>query len=173
MMKRTKGKHNSDINTSDIYKYYASKVYNPVSRKVFGGFYRDMFAEFSELMLQGKEVKLNNIGHFKIIEFKPKLIKDGVLNRKVLAPNWVKTKAHWAEIYPGKTPEELKLIKDKPLIYHENEHTKGNQYKFYWDKINVELKCKSAYQFKAVRASNRKLSKILKGEDRKIFYYRK
>jgi|TARA_R110000803_G_scaffold34068_1_gene74546 nucleoid DNA-binding protein len=173
MIKREKGKHNSDVTVDDFYKYYASKVHNPVSRKVFGDFYRDMFKEFSQLMLNGKEVKLNNIGGFKVIEYKPKLLKNGELNKRVLVPNWVKTKEYWAELYPDKSPEELKLIKEKPLVYYENNHTRGQQYKFYWDRINIDLRCKSAYQFKAIRSSNRELSKILKSEDRKIYYYRK
>ena len=49
MIKREKGKHNSDVTVDDFYKYYASKVHNPVSRKVFGDFYRDMFKEFSQI----------------------------------------------------------------------------------------------------------------------------
>ena len=112
MIKREKGKHNSDVTVDDFYKYYASKVHNPVSRKVFGDFYRDMFKEFSQLMLNGKEVKLNNIGGFKVIEYKPKLLKNGELNKRVLVPDWVKTKEYWVELYPGKSPEELKLIKE-------------------------------------------------------------
>ena len=171
-MIRTKGKNNTDISINDIYKYYSKSVDNPVDRSTFGKFYKEMFNEFSELMLLGKQVKLHNIGEFKIVEYKPKLIKEGKLNKKVLAPDWVKTKEYWNTLYPNKTPSELKEIKNKPLIYHENDHTRGQQYKFYWDKLTIELKCKSAYQFKPVRKVKRKLSSILKDKSKHIFYYR-
>ena len=172
-MKRTVGKNNTDVSIDDFYAHYISTVDSPVDRKTFGKFYKDLFCEFSNLILDGKEVRLNNIGGFKIIEYQPKIVKNGELNRKVLAPNWVATKEYWKELYPGKTLEELKLVPDKPLLYHENEHTNGQQYKFYWDKTTTELKCKSAYQFKPVRSSARRLSAILKDKNRKIFYYRK
>jgi len=172
-MKRSKGKNNSDINVEDIYKYYKSKVDNPIDIKIFRKFYKEMFSEFSELLLQGKEIKLNNIGEFKIIEYKPKLIKEGKINTKAIAPDWARTKEYWNTLYPGKTLKELKNIENKPIIYHENDHTNGQQYKYYWDKITTELKCKSAYQFKPVRKYKRKLSSILKDKNINIFYYRK
>ena len=85
--------------------------------------------------------------------------------------NWKDTWDYWYKKYPGLTKEEIVNINNKPIIYHDNEHTNGEFYEHYWDNSTINLKYKSFYNFNASRQYSRLIAKVVKDPNRKTFYY--
>jgi hypothetical protein len=75
-------------------------------------------------------------------------------------PNWKATKELWAEKYPARTAEELKQIKNKPLIFHKNDETDG--YRFSLEKVKCKFPARPLIEFNFVRTKNREFNKIIK-----------
>jgi hypothetical protein len=92
----------------------------------------------------------------KLVE--PKLYENGDIDTRRLSVNWKKTKQLWQKIYPEKTAEEIKNIKDKPLVRELNEKTNGYRMTWFWDKSTCNLKNQTAYYIKITRDNCRILS---------------
>ena len=113
----------------------------------------------------------HRLGFLKIKKAKQKFkIKDGKLkpNKKII--NWGDTIKLWKEMYPGKTKDEIKLIKGKPLILYTNEHTDGEIMRWFWDKTLTTVKNKTVYVFRAVKANRLNLKDWINDENRKNDY---
>ena len=127
----------TDYGALDIYKYYCKKTGNPrnLTQAEYSAITKQFFAKiFDELIFKGREFTMpNRLGNLRVRKYKnrPKLDKNGKLDKRSLAPNWKATKQLWAEQYPGKTLQELKEIKHKQVIFYMNKHTDGYAHKWY------------------------------------------
>lgn len=88
------------------------------------------------------------LGKLGIVQFKRKIHFDdnGVLITRGFVPDWPKTMALWDRIYPNTTAEERKLIHNKQLVFHTNEHTDGVIFRMHWKKKYAIVKNISAYE---------------------------
>jgi len=141
-------------------------VKNPVDRKIFDKISGELFHAFAMSMIkEATTIKLTRLGDFRIRGFKPKYLNAaGELKAKILRPDWKKTKEYWAVKYGGLSAVELKKIKNKPIIYHMNEHSNGYSYETIWNKQTVAVKGKSCYYFKAARKYDRERARLIKEE---------
>lgn len=138
-----KGPHKySNLKTiKDSYKEYSSEYPNSkldisVYKKVCVTFFKEVLNH----LIDGYEIRLPLLGVMKVIKKKRDFNK--------LQPDWKRTKELWSE-----DPEAKK---NKKLVYHLNEHTKGYYYRFYWKKGKV--KNISVYSFLPVRSAQKALS---------------
>jgi hypothetical protein len=171
-IKRGKGKHIGSIRKNDFYKYYqANAKLTKVDRIKYNGFLKELLETFGKLIIEeGLELKLNQIGKIRIRTKTLNLIKpNGDLSR--LKVDWKATWDHWFSRYPNLSKEEIVEIKDKKLLYHDNEHSNQEFYVHYWNNFTSNLKYKSFYDFKPSRQYSRLLAKVIKDPNRKIFYY--
>lgn len=165
MYKRGKGKITTDFGLREIYEFYDETYPNTVGKNLF----RKICKEFNENVLkeviyEGHDFSMGSrLGSIRIRKFnnKVKLGEDGEIANKFKV-NWNKTLKKWGELYPDKTAEEIKEIKDKPLIFHLNEHTDGWVMKWFWDKITCNVPNQSAYRFEPQRSIKREAAKAWK-----------
>ena len=171
-IQRGKGKHIGSIRKNDFYKYYQKNAkLTKVDRVKYNGFLKELLETFGRLIIEeGLELKLNQIGKIRIRTKTLNLIKpNGNLSR--LKVDWKATWDHWFSRYPNLSREEIVEIKDKKLLYHDNEHSNQEFYVHYWNNFTSNLKYKSFYDFKPSRQYSRLLAKVIKDPNRKIFYY--
>lgn len=171
-IQRGKGKHISSIRKNDFYKYYQENArLTKVDRVKYNGFLKELLETFGRLIIEeGLELKLNQIGKIRIKTKILNLIKsNGDLSK--LKVDWKSTWDHWFSRYPNLSREEIVKIKDKKLLYHDNEHSNQEYYVHYWNNFTSNLKYKSFYDFKPSRQYSRLLAKVIKDPNRKIFYY--
>ncbi len=163
--KRNKKKIKADFGLKDLYQFYKSRPKNPVDNKTFGNIMREYNTEILRLIIfEGLDYTMYaRLGSLRIRKFDNslKLNKDGEVRNK-LRPDWGKTRAKWAQLYPGKTAEEIKSIPNKPIIYHLNEHSDGYIFKWFWDKTTSNLVNQSVYKFEPVRQIKRLAAKAWK-----------
>jgi hypothetical protein len=168
---------NSRIATSDIKKkdfrdyYIKNRKEKAVSIPQYNAFTSDLLKRLATaIVTEGIEVKFNKAGKIRVkSEMMPVLNKEGEFNKR--RPDWQKTKAYWKVKYPGLTPEELKALPKKTIIYHENDHTDGEHYRHYWDKTTSTLIRVGLYRFRAARQFSRLINKVVTEKNRKVFYY--
>lgn len=178
----------------EIYKYYREKMlgtnfklatkerkvvtktqYKRIhSYKIIKGVLRDFNNELSKLLIEdGAEFKMPvRLGSLRIKKYKRKIIinEDGTVDKKRMSVNWRESKELWKREYPGKTPEELKLIKYKPLIYYLNEHTDGYRFLLFWNKIGSNAKNRGLYSFIFTSVNNRYLARVLQSNHKPEYY---
>lgn len=171
-LKRGKGKTLGNIKKKDFFKYYIKNSKEPqVTQSVYNSFLKDLLSTYSTLMVtEGLEVKINQVGRFRIRSRNLQFFRKDESFKK-LRPNWNKSWEYWHSVYPDLTKDEITQIKNKTLIYHDNEHTQNEFYEHHWDKLTNNLKYKSFYTFKAPRQYSRLIAKIVKDPNRKTFYY--
>lgn len=94
----------------------------------------------------------------KIIRFNP----DGTLHTENLVVNFGKTIDLWKELYPDCIKRsDYKQYRNKPLVYHTNEHTDGRVMIFHWKKKNINIRNKSVYSFSPSNTYKQELSKLI------------
>lgn len=173
--KRGSNKVQVDYTSKDVFKFYKDKYSGKISNKKF----RKILQEYNQEILRmivfdGLDYSMGyRLGSIRIKKFDNslKLNEDGEIANK-LRPNWDKTLKKWSELYPDKTPEEIKEIPDKPVVYHLNEHTDGVVFRWFWDKVTSNIKNQSAYKFEPVRAIKREAAKAWKNiPNLKNLYY--
>lgn len=166
----------------EIYKYYKSKFTDKevnssavVSYKTYSNILKDFNKEMIRLIIEeGVEFKLPaRMGYLRIRKYKKKIRinDDGSVNTRSLKVNWSESIKLWHREYPDKTMQELKQISGKPLVYHLNEHTDGNNYLFYWNKKGSNAKNRGIYSVILTNVNNRYLAKVLKDENKTVEYY--
>ena len=116
-------------------------------------------------LLQGYIFKMPyRLGSLGVIQ-KKKTIKfneDDSINTDNLVINWDKTMILWRKMYPDCVkPTDYKQYKNKPKVYHTNEHTDGRVMTFHWKKKNINIKNKSVYAFKIAPQYRKKLSEVI------------
>lgn len=171
--KRGKSKHIFTYTISDVYKWYRKQKH---ARNVKQSQFKGITTDIADLIY--KEMIYNNyryymptnFGFIDIVKYKKgiKTRPDGTIDKKCMRPDWGRTRAYWEEIYPGKSPQEIKDIKGKKVFYHLNEHTDGYRVKFRWN-------CQSvgnirAYIFDPKRSAERELAAFVKNIKDAPFY---
>jgi hypothetical protein len=153
----------------DYYSTTAKKFHN--GKRIFKSQYRKLLADYysaaSKIIIYDSfSLYLSHkMGSILIYKYKSDLTynnKDGSIKKYRLPIDWVKTKEIWKEDYGDIPMSEMKLIKDKPLVYLFNDHSDGYQYKWHWDKRSCVARNQSMYYFKPVRSNKRKLAKAIK-----------
>lgn len=111
-------------------------------------------------------VHFQGIGSISIYGYRPKLTSD---SKKGLKVNFAATRKLWADMYPGIEWEEVLEIKNKPVVYHDNQHSDGYVYTIKLRK-SKRLKYKERCTFVASKQLKRKTSKAIKN-GRKYFEF--
>lgn len=157
-----------DYGNTDIYNFYKKKLNNKVkvSQKVYFAIFDEYISYVKHLMIYNSFRYTLPYGwgsvHFYKYKVKFKLKEDGTLDRRNLRIDWGASKKLWAEMYPDKTPEELKLIEGKPRLTFLNKHSNGYRVRCRWDKTTVTIKHKIFYNVKMLRCFSRELAKGIK-----------
>lgn len=91
-----------------------------------------------------------------------KFYADNTLDKHNLRVNWDKTMILWRKLYPDCiTREDYKQHKNKPVVYHTNEHTDGRYMRYHWKKMNSSMKNKSVYSFTPAIVYKKELTKLI------------
>lgn len=162
---RNENKIQVDFGFKEFYKYYKNVTNNFIDKKIC----KELLKEYNEKMLklviyEGYDHSLRpRLGSIRIKKFDNslRLNKEGEIENK-LRPDWGKTRKRWVELYGNISGEELKEIKNKPIIYHLNEHTDGIVLKWYWDKVTCTIINQSAYKLEILRLVKREAAKAWK-----------
>jgi hypothetical protein len=165
--KGSTGKNNADLASQDFYKFYTAAVKKPIPYSILKDLYKELFKELSTLIINGEEIEIPNIGFFSVRSFMPTRFKE---DKFVKPPvDFKRSWEYWRKIYPGKTDEEIKLIKNKPVLRYENRHSKGLAFRFYWNTRKLAIIGKNVYNFKATTGNKRALAEVIKTNPDVIF----
>lgn len=158
--------NNTDFKLSDIYKSYKDSVKNPVTKEQFRKILNKFNDETTNLIInESFEFRLPyRLGYLRIKKFKLKLKldADGKLKKSALKIDWKATNTLWKENEVAK--------EEKKLVYHTNQHTNGNYFKWFWDKGPSNVSNLSVYQIKMSRANLRSLAKAVKTNEELDYY---
>lgn len=165
----TKNKIDVHFTLKDSYKTYKKQCKElgckASSYSTFMSFNKDMNKDIHNRMIyDNMEYQMPyRLGILSIKKTKPKAWVDaeGNVSLKSLGVDWNETKKYWAQIYPGQSPEELKLIPNKTLVYYENKHTDGYKMMHHYDKKKAVFVGKSLFQFRATREYIREIKKAV------------
>jgi hypothetical protein len=166
--RRGKSRVIADYSFDDIYKYYKSlyKDKSYLSKKQVKALYKEVFTEIAKMIvLDNLQFRLPaNLGYLRIKKkyVEPTINENGELDTRRLSIDWKATKKLWQERYPGMSSEELKKIKNKPVIRELNEHTDGYRYVWYWEKLTSTVPNQTAYYIDMTRTNDQILSRASK-----------
>ena len=165
----------ADFKTKDIYKFYKDKYGDKA--KDFSTFCRvwDRFIEVRMQMIIFDNLELYmpyRLGSLRVRIGNSiyKLNRDGEVDMKRIPIDWKRTVDEWMVLYPGKSLQEMKEIKNKPLIRILNEHSDGKKLFWFWDKFTSNVKNKTAYRLEVTRDWDRMLSNKVKKTKRLDYY---
>lgn len=172
-LKRGSGKNKGNIKKYDFFSHYRKNTtYEKLDRKTYSAFVSELLKEYSEAIVKKNlELKFGKLGYIRVqarnLHF---FNKEGKLS-KSLKPDWKKTWESWEKKYPNISRDEITKIKNKKVIYFENDHTNGEFYLHLWDNITSLVKFKSFYKFKAARKYGRMITEEVNKKPRTVFYY--
>ena len=169
---RGKRKILADYKSNDIYEFYRSKYgEKALSKEVFWS----VWERFIDIRMQ--MVIFENLEFYLPHRLGSIMIKLGKDANRInkngnyqFITDWGATKKKWAELYPGLSAEELKQIKDKPLIPVFNKTTDGRRVYWRWDKVTCNYKNHSVYRIEVLRKWKRKLSEKVKKTKKNDYY---
>tara|TARA_R110000751_G_scaffold196072_1_gene301398 strand:+ start:2124 stop:2645 length:522 start_codon:yes stop_codon:yes gene_type:complete len=172
-MIRGKSKIKGDVKKNDLYNYYKENTKEElISRSLYNSFIKDLLKAFSDAIVRlGLELKINKIGKLRIRSKKLHFFDKNGNRSKSLKVDWKATWDFWKSETPDLSQEEIIKLENKKVIYHQNDHSNGEFYEHYWDKLTNTLKYKSFYVFKPSRQYSRLIAKVVKDPNRKVFYY--
>jgi len=173
MIKRGKGKQLGDVKKKDFYTHYKANAKEElISRPLYNSFVKELLNAFSSAIVElGLELKINKVGKLRIRSKKLHFFDKNGKRCKSLRVNWEATWNYWHTKHPDLSRDEIINLKNKSVIYHENDHSSGEFYEHFWDKFTNNLKYKSFYVFKPSRQYSRLIAKVVKDPNRKVFYY--
>lgn len=136
--KKEIGYTNRDENISFKYSY-------DIKSKIYGLIVKEIFDTIIDRMLKKGYILVmpHGLGNLSFVKYKRplKLNEDGSLNKVNLSVNWNESLKLWRDMYPeAKTRLQLKEIKGKPMVYHENEHSDGYRYSLLWSNEKTSVK---------------------------------
>jgi len=134
----------------DIYKAYCRHTGNP--HKLSQLQYFRIFNEYIDYI----NLKIVTEGFLCSMPYR--LGNSDNIDKKGLRIDWNSTVKLWGDLYPNKPMSEIKLIKNKPLLYFINKNTDGYNLRFAWDKSSSNAVNQFMYRFKPVRNLARYLS---------------
>ena len=169
---RGKRKLVADFKTKDLYDFYKEKYKErALDKKTF----LSIWKRFIDIRMQ--MIIYENLEFYLPHRLGSIMIKLGQdanrINRNgkyQFIVDYGASKKKWAELYPDKTPEEIKAIKNKPLIPVFNKTTDGRRVYWRWDKITCNFKNKSCYRKKVIRKWKSKLSDKVQTTKRNNYY---
>lgn len=172
-LKRGKGKTKGSIKKDAFFAFYKANAKETlVDKKVYNSFLKELLETFSTAIVkEALELKINKVGKLRVKSSPLKFFRKNGEKSKSLKVNWKATWENWYIKYPDLSKEEIVQIKNKKVIYHENEHSNQEFYSYHWDKLTISLKYKTFYSFKASRQYLRLIAQVVKDPNRKIFYY--
>jgi len=174
MFKRGKGKYNSAYTIDNYYDWYCATVSDPLPKEVFRGVFRAYIERIMvEVIYNSFEFNIGQrMGSIRVRDKDYDIVLDenGNVDKTRLAPNWGKTLKKWKVIYKDIPPAEWKNIPNKPMIYHENDHTDQTIKQWFWDKLTCNLQNQGWYKFNATRSWDRLLASVNKESN--ITYYK-
>jgi len=154
--KRGLRRYKTTYSYKDLYKFYKENTpKNHVSYNTYIKVLRRYFDLIMPMIIEENlEIRLPaKLGDFRIrqLDYLIKLNDKGEIDKRHLTVNYKKSKELWAKKYPDKSTDELKEIKDKPLVYYLNEHSDGKLYQFFWDKILCKIPHQRYYKISIIR----------------------
>jgi len=172
-LKRGKGKAIADIKKYDFFSHYRKNTkFERLERKQYSNFIKDLLTLYSEAIVkENLQLKLGKLGYIRIQAKKLHFFTKDGKRAKSLKVNWVSTWTYWEGKYEGKTRDEITEIKNKTVLYFENEHTNKEFYRHLWDNATAVVKYKRFYSFKPSRQYSRLITTIVTDPNRTIFYY--
>ncbi len=172
-LQRGKGKNTGSVKKDAFFAFYKQNAKESiVDKKVYNHFIKELLDKYSNaIVTEGLELKLNKLGKLRVKSNPLKFFNKNGEKYKSLKVNWEATWANWHTKYPELTRQEITEIENKPLIYHENEHSSQEFYSHHWDNMTVSLRYKTFYNFKASRQYLRLIAQVVKDPNRKVFYY--
>lgn len=145
-----------------------------IDHQKFSNILKDFNLELARLIIEENLMfrMPANLGTVRIKKYKKKIRfkKDGSVDERYLIVNWKKTREFWAREYPGQSMSELKLIKNKRLIYHLNEHTERFICKLYWNKHGCNITNKKLYSIILTRTNKRQMAALIKNNPNTNYY---
>lgn len=161
--KRGKRKVLADYKFEEIYNFYKEVNGNrALPKKTVMEIYSKLFPAIVKLMVfENFDYRMpSRLGYIRVRkkEVGPKIDKNGNLDTRRLSVNWKATKRLWKKLYPDKTEEEIKAIKNKKVVRELNEHTNGYRMTWFWDKVTCNLKNQFAYYVNFTRDNDKILS---------------
>lgn len=172
-LQRGKGKNTGSVKKDAFFAFYKDNAKEEVvDKKVYNAFIKELLNSFSiAVVKEALELKINKVGKLRIKTNPLKFFNKHGEKYKSLKVNWEVTWANWHKKYPELSRQEITEIPNKPLVYHENEHSSQEFYSHYWDNITIPLRYKTFYNFKASRQYLRLIAQVVKDPHRKVFYY--
>jgi len=185
------GQHEK-IGVPEIYKFYKdSLIYRGkryrskkvifmdkhrfiIDRQTFSNIIKDFnLALVTMIIDEAEEFKMPaNLGTVRIKKYKKRIRfnEDGTVDRRYHSPDWKKTLELWEKEYPGKSKQELKKIKGKPMIYHLNEHTEGYVFKLFWNKYSSAIVNRQMYAIVLTFTNKRRIAALIKSNPNTNYY---
>lgn len=161
--KRGKRKVIADYKFDEIYNFYKEQygekalpkaVVKKIYSKLFPGIVKLMVFDTLDYRMPA------HLGYIRVKKklVEPKLDENGNLDARRLSVNYKKTKQLWEQLYVGKTAEEIKQIKDKPIVRETNDHSNNYRVTWFWDKLTCTIPNQSAYYVNLTRDNDKILS---------------
>lgn len=172
-------KVNVDYTIKDAYKdYKKSSIVDKVTEDIFKKLTYSYNKKIIENVIEkGKSFRIpGKIGEIKIVKFKVPLRLDdkGNLDVNRLRIDHNATWEYWYKLYGTRDRQTILRTtntKERPKIYHYNEHTGGFAFRWKWDKIDTRLDITTYYAFKPVRNNRLKLKKFVTEEEKSSKMY--
>ena len=172
-LKRGKGKAIADVKKYDFFSHYRKNAeLEKLERKEYSNFLKDLLTLYSEMIVKENfQLKLGRLGYIRIQAKKLHFFTKEGKRAKTLQVDWPKTWVYWEKKYEGKTRDEITEIKNKKVLYFENEHTNKEFYRHLWDNATAVVKFKRFYKFKPSRQYSRLITTMVTDPNRTVFYY--
>lgn len=174
-LKKPRVTKTSDISKTEFHKFYNAnrdRKLGTITRATYKAFIDDLFEELGlATVLENMNVELPLVGTIRIMSIQSKIVrKDGSLAKR--CPDWKRTWEYWNQEYPNLTRDEIIGLENKLVVFHENEHTDGEFYKFHWERKTMkEFNNATLYKFEPLRHLKRLLSKEVSKPIREVFYF--
>ena len=172
-LKRVKGKKIGDIKKYDFFAHYRKNAkLAKLERTQYSRFIKELLNTYSEAIVkENLELKFGKLGFIRVQAKKLNFFKKNGKLAKSLEVNWASTWVYWEGLYKGLTRDEIVELKNKKVIYFDNEHTNQEFYRHIWDNSTAIIKYKRFYKFKPSRQYSRMIKEVVTKPERKIFYY--
>jgi len=152
-----------------------------LDRKTFVYILKDFNLELARLIIEeNEEFRMpSNLGTVRIRKYKKRIrvMPDGSLDVRNLSVDWEATKKLWLQEYPEYADEikskympTLKNIKNKPIVYHLNQHTENYVARIFWNKIGCKVKNKNVYSIVLTYTNKRRIARLLKTNPNMNYY---
>jgi len=145
-----------------------------IDRQTFSNIIKDFNLELARLIIEeAEEFKMPaNLGKVRIRKYMRRIrfLEDGTIDKRYHSPDWQKCWELWEREYPGKSKDEIKEIKGKPMVYHTNEHTEGFVFRLYWDKYGSAIINRQMYSIVLTFTNKRRIAALIKSNPNTNYY---